>query len=136
MTQDRMTFGSAENVTTLLARTDLTDLEEAKVNYLLAQASREFYARVANLSDRVAAGEIVKESVDFAAEAVVSRVLANPKAYSQVTETTGPFTRSATIDRSIASGLLYVGKSDLAHFLPHVGLNVMIGTARISPGLA
>ena len=127
-------YGAPEDVQSLMGRT-LTAQETATAAYLLAQVAREFRSRVVNLDARVASGEINSASVAFAAAQVVRRVLMNPNAIAQESVTTGPFTKSATRDKSVASGLLYVGHSDIAHFLPAVA-GMKVGTLRVAPGLA
>ena len=127
-------YGAPEDVQSLMGRT-LTAQETATAAYLLAQVAREFRSRVVNLDARVASGEINSASVEFAAAQVVRRVLMNPNAIAQKSITTGPFTKSETHDKSVASGLLYVGQSDIAHFLPAV-TGMKVGTLRVSPGLA
>lgn len=56
---------------------------------------------------------LVKAAIQNAAR----RVLVNPSLARQWTETTGPFTRSETVDASAAAGLVYIHPDDLRRLL-------------------
>jgi hypothetical protein len=111
----------------------LTDAEKVVADGLLVQASAKLRARVPNIDARVADSELVAALAKIAVVNAVKRVLQNPEATRQISETAGPFSRNVTVDTALSSGLLYISDDDLADL---VGTGFALGTARLWPGLA
>jgi hypothetical protein len=100
----------------------LTADQESIAEALIDQASLKLRVaarrRGRDLDAMVASDPLIGEAAQTAVVNAVKRVLMNPKALRQYSETTGPFTESQTIDSSVSTGGLYIDPSDLADILP------------------
>lgn len=113
----------------------LSEQEKTNADTLLQVVSAVFRARVPGLDDLVEAGTVNDTLVGFSAQQVVKRVLMNPEGFKQISDTTGPFSGSATYDQSVAGVNLYVSDGDIKLFLPSHDSSFSIGTIRLRPGL-
>jgi len=113
----------------------LTQDEKNTADELLDYVSAILRSRVRRLDEWIADGTIDPALVRLATILPVKRVLMNPEAARQRSQTDGPFTRSITVDSAVSTGALYVSDADLAIFLP-ARRGATVGTARLKAGLA
>lgn len=99
----------------------LTAAETNLAAGLLMQVSnklrRDARRRAVDL-DTLMLDELNADAVKTAVVNAVKRVLMNPEAIRQMSETTGPLSESRTLDTAISSGMLYLDESDLADIFP------------------
>ncbi|MDN4616413.1 Gp19/Gp15/Gp42 family protein [Leifsonia sp. F6_8S_P_1B] len=88
-------------------------LEQASLKLRLAARRRG-----RDMDAMVTADDLTAQAARVAVVNAVKRVLMNPEALRQISETTGPFSTSKTIDSSLSSGELYIESADLADLLP------------------
>lgn len=62
--------------------------------------------------------DVVRDAITAVIVNAVKRVLMNPEAVRQYSETTGPFTESKTIDSAVSAGILYLAPGDLSDIFP------------------
>jgi hypothetical protein len=101
----------------------LTPTEETLATGLLAQASLKLRLAARKRGIDMATlmlDELTAEAVKTAVVNAAKRVLMNPEAVRQWSETTGPMSESRTIDAAISSGALYLADGDLADIFPPV----------------
>lgn len=101
---------------------------------LLAAASLKLRVRVPRVDEMAAGSELLAEVAKLAVSMAVKRVLMNPDALRQFSETTGPFSESNTVDSAVSSGALYLSDADLEGLVPSVG--GVVGSVRLRMGLA
>lgn len=64
------------------------------------------------------ADTVKRDAITAVVVNAVKRVLMNPEAVRQYSETTGPFTESKTIDSAVSAGILYLAPGDLSDIFP------------------
>lgn len=112
----------------------LSTEETALASGLLAAASLKLRIRVPRIDEMVAGSELLAEVAKLAVSMAVKRVLMNPDALRQYSETTGPFSESNTVDSAVSSGALYLSDADLEGLVPSSG--GVVGSVRLRMGLA
>lgn len=112
----------------------LSTEETALATGLLAAASLKLRVRVPRIDELVAGSDLLAEVAKLAVSMAVKRVLMNPDALRQYSETTGPFSESNTVDSAVSSGALYLSDADLEGLVPSAG--PVIGSVRLRMGLA
>ncbi len=125
-------FATAADVAAIYRALDAD--ETTLATGLLAAASVKLRVRVPDVDDKVAASPLLAEVAKFAVAAAVKRVLMNPDALRQFSETTGPFSESNTVDAAVSSGALYLSDGDLEGLVSSGG--PVIGSVRLRMGLA
>lgn len=111
----------------------LTTSEAELATELLDRASTTLRLRVPGIDALVAADPLRAAKAKHAVLAAVERVLRNPEAAKQYSETDGPFNRSVSVADSLASGLLYFTAEDL-YGLAIATTSTVPRTARIRSG--
>lgn len=87
---------------------------DAAIAYLLAKAADRIVLAVPSVPRRIADGTLAATTVAGVLEDMVIRVLRNPDALRSITVDDG----TATLDRSIATGELYVSDTDRQRLAP------------------
>lgn len=111
----------------------LTAEEDAIAFGLIEQASMLLRARVAGIDARAAVDPVAKAVAQAAVVNAVKRVLLNPGAVRQRSQTSGPFSESATLDSSISTGAVYIDPNDLVGLVSSTGVGLP-RTARVRSG--
>lgn len=131
---------SAEDVIEIYG--PLSEVEAAKVDGLLAAATRRLYAigREAGIDlDEAIGDELLYELAKDAVVNAVIRVFRNPTGLRQYqrSETTGPFTESegGTFDSTGSTGGIYIDPNDLLGLIPVAAADLKVGTVRLGMGL-
>lgn len=87
---------------------------DAKISYLLAKAADRIVLAVPSVPRRMTAGTLAVATVAGVLEDMVIRILRNPDALRSITVDDG----TAVLDRSIATGELYVSDTDRQRLAP------------------
>lgn len=100
----------------------LTPAQETLAESLIAIASNKLRLlgrrRGKDMDAIFASDPLLASAITTAVVNAVKRVLMNPKALRQYSETTGPFSESGTIDSAVSSGSLYLDSGDLPDLFP------------------
>jgi hypothetical protein len=112
----------------------LTPEETALATGLLAAASLKLRVRVPDIDARIAGSELLAAIAKNAVASAAKRVLQNPDSWRQLSETTGPFSTSGTLDAAVSSGALYLAADDLVGLVSSGG--PVFGSVRLRMGLA
>lgn len=126
------TFAEVEDVEAVWR--PLSDAERVVAQGLINQASVKLRARVPGIDQRAAGSPLAAALAKIAVVNAVKRVLLNPDAARQISQTAGPFSQNVTVDSTLSAGSLYLADDDLRDLVGDSGL--AIGTARLFPGLA
>ncbi|UAJ78317.1 hypothetical protein IT072_02395 [Leifsonia sp. ZF2019] len=114
------TFATPEDVANVWQ--PLTTSQEALAENLIEQASNKLRLkgrrRRRDIDVLYATDPLLANAIRDAVVNAVKRVLMNPEALRQYSETTGPFTESKTLDTSISAGGLYLAPGDLIDIFP------------------
>lgn len=96
----------------------LTNAERIAAVGLIDQASTQLRLRVPGIDALVADDALRASAAQAAVVNAVKRVLINPEMAKQLSETTGPFTKSITPGDAVASGAIYFTANDLFGLVP------------------
>lgn len=111
----------------------LTDSELSMATGLINQASIELRLRVPGVDEVIASDELRRAKAAAAIANAVKRVLLNPQALAQHSDTEGGFSESSTPGDAIKSGAIYFTAADLFGLAPASASNIP-RTARIRSG--
>lgn len=111
----------------------LTDAERTQAQGLIDQASVELRLRVPDVDGIIAADELRRAKATAAVANAVKRVLLNPQALGQHSDTEGGFSESFTPGDAIKSGAIYFTAADLFGLAP-ASTSGIPSTARIRSG--
>lgn len=127
---DLTPFATEDNI--VLGR-PLTDAEKEIAAELCTRASLDLRLRVPGIDALVAGDPIRKEKARVAVATAVERVLRNPEAAKQITQSAGIYSHTATLADEVASGKLYFTAADLFGLAPQATATVPT-TVRVRSG--
>lgn len=102
-----MAFAGPADVAALLGRS-LTSAEDAQVGALLDAAELILRQRITDLVDRAEADDLFFSLVSLVEAKAARRVMLNPGAVRQRSETVDDYTQSETLDTAVSTGDIYI----------------------------
>lgn len=98
----------------------LSELEASLINGLAAQAIIRLEAAVRTLEADYTAGKVTTAQIESALISMIVRVLKNPNAVRQYSNTYDDWSESKTIDSAVSTGELYASQAEIDLVTPQV----------------